>query len=279
MTDDMHEYRAPFVEDYPGRTISPEATTGDISTTFSEVRRDLHALMDAAAKATEADGWSQAPGNDPRLPAEVAAAAGRLAADADRTPADYWVKYRPATPLGDIQRHGFEMVIAPASITRTPDAIEVTLDPAAYAQTPPPHLPVLVPVTPTVPLPTIDTEAFAIGIEHLQERMAEFGRVIGPKLAEAADALRAAWAPVSDALRRSFGPLIYLTDGDAPGPITDATSALAALAYAESTTVLQHPPKPNRRNAKRAYLAVKRHLPPEARERFRALPMRQFGAL
>lgn len=119
------------------------------------------------------------------------------------------------------------------------------------------------------------TMAFVEAAEGITEGM----RAVAEAAAPAAEAMARAWAPVGAAIARGFGTLVYVTDGPAPGPVVDEATALAALAYAESTRVVQHPRKGHRRNAKRAYLAVKRHLAPEHRARFRKVPMRQFGAL
>lgn len=240
MTDDMHEYRAPFVEDYIILDIPRIPHIPPVHRKYVYDRDIINAMI------AFDEGYTHAPGDDESLPAGVRSVVERAAADDDRNTGEYWVKYRPAPdPFAD--GDGYEVTVTPARIVRGPVTFDVT----------------------------VDTAALAAGIARART---EFAKVADAIIA-VGEAARRAWAPIGEALRRALKPMVYLTDGETPGPITDATSALAALAYAESTTVLQHPPKPNRRNAKRAYLAVKRHLPAEARERFRALPMRQFGAL
>lgn len=235
----------------------------DDDNTAEQAMRDLigvqRDMLEAAQNLDAADGWTQAPGDDPSLPDDVRAAVAREAADAERGPGDYWVKYRPAVALAGIDREGHEALIIPASITRGPEVATVEVDHARLMSEQLQHV----------------TMAFVEAAEGITEGM----RAVAEAAAPAAEAIARAWAPVGAAIARGFGTLVYITDGPAPGPIVDEATALAALAYAESTRVVQHPRKGHRRNAKRAYLAVKRHLGPEYQARFRKVPMRQFGAL
>lgn len=127
---------------------------------------------------------------------------------------------------------------------------------------------------------TVDTTAVAAVLDQVRERMRELGKAIGPALDRMAENARAAFAPLNEAIARTLGRVTYVTpDGPVPLPIIDADSALAALVYAEGTTVLQHPDKAHRALAKRHRLTVRRHLDPVHRPRLRRVDTNQFGGL
>lgn len=243
-------------------TVAPGVPVLGRPNTAEQAMRDLIGVQRAmleVARPGAGDGWTHAPGDDPDLPDEVRDAVAHTIADTDLDvgPGDYWVMYQPAAALAGVHRDGYDILVTPASITRGPEV--TTVDRAARMSHDLQHV----------------TMAFVEAAEGITEGM----RAVAEAAAPAAEAMARAWAPVGAAIARGFGTLVYVTDGPAPGPVVDEATALAALAYAESTRVVQHPRKGHRRNAKRAYLAVKRHLAPEHRARFRKVPMRQFGAL
>ena len=211
------------------------------------VASGVHDYLLALARAD--DGYTDAPGDHEGLPSAVRESVDRTAAAEGRGAGDYWVKYRPALDpfgTGDV---GYEVTVAPASITRRAGAIEVARD--------------------------LDAEAFIAGIERARVQFAKLGEA----MAIVAEAAGEAFRPVAEALRRAFGPIVYLTDGPAPDAPVDAEGALAWLAYAETVVILQRPRKALRRRAKARYLEVKRHLGREHRARLARVPMARFGAI
>lgn len=201
------------------------------------------------ALANTDDGYINAPGDDEGLPPAVREIVDRTAAGEDRAAGDYWVKYRTALdPFGEGDV-GYEAMVIPARIIRGDGTAEVALD--------------------------LDADAFVAGIERAREQFAE----MTDALVAVGDAAAEAWRPVADVIRRVFGGIVYFTDGEAPGPVVDEASALAALAFVEMVMILQRPPKALRRRAKRRYLEVKRHLGREHRARLARVPMARFGAI
>lgn len=201
------------------------------------------------ALANTDDGYINAPGDDEGLPPAVREVVDRTAAAEGRGAGDYWVKYRTALDpfgAGDV---GYEAMVIPARIIPGAGTVEVALD--------------------------VEAEAFIEGIERARHRFAE----LTDALVAVGDAAAEAWRPVADMMRRVFGGIVYFTDGEAPGPVVDEATALAALAFAETVMVLQRPPKALRRRAKRRYLEVKRHLGREHRTRLARAGMARFGAL
>lgn len=116
-----------------------------------------------------------------------------------------------------------------------------------------------------------DPEVFQAHVAEARKRIGEILEPVGVALSNL--------GPVFAKLADQFASIVYITDGTPPPPAVDAATALAALAYAETTEVLRRPRKRDRADAKRHYLAVKRHLDPVHRPRLRKVPMRQFGAL
>lgn len=203
------------------------------------------------------DGWEQAPG-DAELPPAVRDKVETIAVEQGSTMGEYWVKYRPVTdPFAD--GDGYEVFVVPARIIRGDADLTVERD-----------------LGRDISQAMVDAAAqFVARSDALAAAIAD----IGNAAAAVGEQLTAAWEPVSSFMHRVFGHLVYLTDGDPPGPVTDAQSAAAAFVYAESVIVLQRPPKAMRRRAKARYLEVKRHLPREYWRTAPKVPMSRFGAL
>lgn len=252
MTDDdnLRAYLEPTYRDIPPVHSEPmyDLETPEVGLIGAPVIRPSASALSAQmlALANLDDGYTHTPGDDEDLPPAVRAMVERTAADEDRTAGEYWVKYRPA-PDPFAEGDGYEVMLIPARILRGPVTIDVT----------------------------VDTDALAAGLERVREQFVKLGEVVGPALADVFDKMRAAWAP----LREALGGIVYLTDGEGPGPVTGPESALAWLAYAETVMILQRPPKAMRKRAKARYLEVKRHLSAEHRRRLARVPMARFGAI
>lgn len=244
--DPVHLDTPPVMSEPRYDLISPELPDSG-TPVLVPVASGVHDYLLALARID--DGYTEAPGDHEGLPPAVREVVDRTAADEGRGAGDYWVKYRPALDpfgAGDV---GYETMVIPARIMLGAGTAEVTLD--------------------------LDADAFIAGIERARVQFAKLGEA----MATVAEAAGEAFRPVAEALRRAFGPIVYLTDGPAPAAPTDAESALAWLAYAETVAILQRPPKALRRRAKRRYLEVKRHLGREHRARLARVPMARFGAI